>query len=88
MSLCGCECHLMTLFETYIKSCDHLRHDLRFDLRFGACLIKRLPCRGASHANAGTESQIESQVITQVITQVVTQVDTALKGLVVQQSLD
>jgi hypothetical protein len=26
--------------------------DLRFDLQFGACVIKRLPWRGASHANA------------------------------------
>jgi hypothetical protein len=53
-----------------------MRHDLRFDLRIGACVIKRLPCRGVSHANKGTESQ----VITQVESQVMTQVDTALES--------
>jgi hypothetical protein len=39
---------------------------------------KRLPCPGASHAKAGTESQVELQVESQVESQVITQVDTAL----------
>jgi hypothetical protein len=33
-----------------------------------ACQRKRVPCPGASHANAGTESQVELQVMTQVNT--------------------
>jgi hypothetical protein len=52
------------LIFNYVMGSVHLRHDLRydlrFDLRFGGCVIKRLPCRGASHANAGTELEVES----------------------------
>jgi hypothetical protein len=51
----------------------HLRHDLRFDLRFDCGLVPASSCQRKgmpSHDDAGTESQ--------VITQVMTQVDTAL----------
>jgi hypothetical protein len=59
-------------------SIDGAQSQIRFRARPVPALArqrKRLPCRGASHTNAGNESQVESQVVTQVITQV----DAALK---------
>jgi hypothetical protein len=55
-----------SLHTPLLKSSVHLR----YDLHFGAC-VKRIPCPGASHFNAGTKckSLVESQVITQVKTQ-------------------
>jgi hypothetical protein len=64
---------IVHLWHRRIRVRVHLRHDLRFDPQFGACVgtptQENMPCLGASHANAAIESQDKSQVESQVITQ-------------------
>jgi hypothetical protein len=59
----------------YLKGCVHLRFDMRFDLRFGACVVTPMQDNAGSHALALAcqqrhRMQVKSQVKTQVNSQI------------------